>query len=65
MGSFFETAPTHKEVTYTGVTTFELKQGKVAEYWALVDVHAILDQLGEFEHMADALGDNLLVSLLI
>ncbi len=55
MGSFFETNPTHNEVTYAGVTTFEFKNGKVAEYWALVDMHAILTQLGDFQHVAEAL----------
>lgn len=55
MGSFFETNPTHKEVTYAGVSTFEFKEGKVAEYWALVDMNAILAQLGDFEHMSEAL----------
>lgn len=55
MGSFFETNPTHNAVTYCGVTTFEFKNGKVAEYWALVDMNAILAQLGNFDHVADAL----------
>ncbi len=55
MGSFFETNPTHNEVTYAGVTTFEFKDGKVAEYWALVDMNAILAQLGDFDHMSEAL----------
>jgi steroid delta-isomerase-like uncharacterized protein len=55
MGSFFETNPTHNEVTYSGVTTFEFKHGKVAEYWALVDMNAILAQLGDFDHVSEAL----------
>ncbi len=55
MGSFFETTPTHKEVTFAGVTTFEFKNDKVAEYWALVDMNAILAQLGDFSHMSEAL----------
>lgn len=54
-GSFFDTTPTHKEVAFSGVTTFELKSGKVAEYWALVDMNAILVQLGDFEHMSEVL----------
>jgi predicted ester cyclase len=53
MGSFFETRPTHQEVTFSGVTTFEFKQGKVAEYWALVDMNAILAQLEEFDHVSE------------
>lgn len=55
MGGFFDTTPTHREVTYSGVTTFELKNGKVAEYWALVDMHAILSQLKDYSHISEAL----------
>ncbi len=54
MGSFFETNPTHRDVAYSGVTTYKLKDGKVVEYWALVDMHAILSQLEIFESVADA-----------
>lgn len=45
IGSFFETSPTHREVSYSGITTYKLKDGKVIEYWALVDLHAINMQL--------------------
>ncbi|PHQ78889.1 MAG: hypothetical protein COB66_07995 [Coxiella sp. (in: Bacteria)] len=58
MGSFFDTTPTHNAVTYSGVTTFEFKEGKVAEYWSLVDINAILAQLREFDHMSEALGES-------
>lgn len=54
MGSFFETSPTHKEITYTGVTTYKLKEGKVVEYWALVDMHAILSQLEVYQSISEA-----------
>lgn len=54
-GSFFDTTPTHKEVTFSGVTTFEFKAGRVAEYWALVDMNAILAQLGDYAHMSDVI----------
>jgi len=53
MGSFFDTQPTHSEVVYSGVTTFKLKAGKIIEYWALVDMHAILTQLGRFESISE------------
>ena len=46
LGSFFDTRPTHKEVAYSGVTTFVLQDQKIVEYAALVDVHSILKQLG-------------------
>ena len=54
MGGFFETNPTHREIAYSGVSTYKLKDGKVVEYWALVDMHAILSQLGEYESVAEA-----------
>ena len=54
MGSFFETSPTHKEITYAGVTTYKLKDGKVVEYWALVDMHAILSQLEVYQSISEA-----------
>ena len=53
MGSFFDTSPTHKEVTYTGVGTFQLEDGKVIQYWGLVDMHAILRQLEVYESIAE------------
>lgn len=55
MGGFFDTTPTHQEITYSGVTTFEIQEGKVAEYWALVDMHAILSQLNNYAHVSEAL----------
>lgn len=56
MGSFFETSPSHQEVTYSGVTVYTLNdQGKVIEYWALVDVHAIMSQLMKYESLSDAI----------
>lgn len=53
LGSFFDTRPTHKEVAFSGVTTYRLDAGKVVEYWALVDMHTILSQLGEFHSIAE------------
>ncbi len=55
MGSFFETNPTHQEVSFSGVATFELLNGKVAEYWVLVDIHALLQQLEGYETLTEAL----------
>lgn len=55
LGGFFETKPTHKEVSYSGVTTYRLENGKIAEYWALVDMHALLSQLQEYQSVAEAL----------
>jgi len=56
MGSFFETSPSHQEVSYSGVTIYTLnKKGKVIEYWALVDMHAIMAQLMKYESISDAI----------
>lgn len=46
LGSLFGTRPSHFELTYSGVTTFILENSKIKEYWALVDVHSILKQVG-------------------
>lgn len=54
MGSFFETTPTHQEVKYSGVTTYKIYKGKIVEYWALVDMHAILSQLKVYGHISEA-----------
>ena len=54
MGSFFDTSPSHQEVTYSGITIFTLNaDAKVTEYWALVDMHTILAQLMEYESISD------------
>lgn len=55
LGGFFNTRPTHEEIEYSGVTTYRLMNGKIVEYWALVDIHAILSQLNDCESMAEAL----------
>ena len=56
MGSFFDTSPSHEEIDYSGVTIYTLdKKGKVIEYWALVDMHAILSQLMKYESISEAL----------
>lgn len=55
LGGFFDTKPTHKEIAYTGVTTYRLVDGKIVEYWALVDMHSILTQLEEYKSVAEAL----------
>ena len=56
LGSFFDTSPSHHEVSYSGVTIYTLnKEGKVMEYWALVDMHAIMSQLMKYESISDAL----------
>lgn len=55
LGGFFETAPTHREVLYNGVTIYTLYQGKIEEYWALVDIHSILSQLKVYSSIAEVI----------
>lgn len=55
LGGVFATNPTHREVEYSGVTFFELANGKVKSYWALVDVHAILSQLLDYESISEVI----------
>lgn len=54
LGGFYETSPTHREVRYSGVTTYQLKDGKIIQYWALVDMHSILNQLMGYESISEA-----------
>lgn len=55
MGGFFDTSPTHREVGYSGVTTYQIKDGKIVKYWALVDMHTLLKQLQDYESVTEAL----------
>lgn len=55
IGGFFDTQPTHQEVTYSGVTIYTIADNKIIDYWALVDMHAILLQLNNYEHVSEAL----------
>lgn len=55
LGGFFDTKPTYKEVTYSGVTIYRITKNKIVDYWALVDMHAILSQLKEYDSIEEAL----------
>lgn len=55
LGGFFETSPTHQEIYFSGVWFFTIKQGKIVDFWSLVDMHALLSQLDEYEHVSEAL----------
>lgn len=55
LGGFFDTKPTYKEVRYSGVTIYHLENGKIVDYRALVDMHAILSQLEEYDSIEEAL----------
>ena len=39
-------APTGKRVSLTGVRTFRIAEGKIAEYWVLWDWPGLWQQLG-------------------
>lgn len=55
LGGFFDTKPTYREVRYSGVTIYHLEKGKIVDYRALVDMHAILSQLEEYDSIEEAL----------
>lgn len=53
MGSLFETSPTHQEVSWSGITIYTVDNDKITEYRALVDMHAILTQLFQYESISE------------
>ncbi len=55
LGGFFDTRPTYKEVNFSGVIIYHLKNSKIVDYWSLVDMHAILSQLEEYGSIEEAL----------
>ncbi len=55
VGGLFAVSPAHAEVTYDGITIYTLKDGKVIEYRALVDMYAILTQIGEYQSLSEML----------
>lgn len=55
LGGFFDTKPTYREVYYSGITIYHLEKGKIIDYRALVDIHAILSQLEEYDSLEEAL----------
>jgi len=44
-GEFLGQAASNKSVRYSGVTTYQISNDKIAAYWALVDMDAIKQQL--------------------
>ena len=45
-GDFFDWPASKTEVNYSGVTTYQLNHGKIIEYWAIVDMETLKNQLG-------------------
>lgn len=46
-GEFLEYPPSLKNVQYSGVTIYQLDQGKITHYWAYVDMGTIKKQISE------------------
>jgi predicted ester cyclase len=44
-GEFLDKAPSKNEVNYSGVTIYQLDNGKITEYWAMVDMETLKKQL--------------------
>jgi predicted ester cyclase len=55
LGGFFDTKPTYRTVEFSGVTIYRLENEQIIDYRALVDVHAILSQLKEYDSIEEAL----------
>jgi len=45
-GAFMGIAPTGRQFTITGIDIHKLRDGRMAEHWHVVDLHALLQQLG-------------------
>jgi len=45
-GGVFGMPPSHKQLTFSGITTVRMKDGKIVERWANVDELGLLQQLG-------------------
>ncbi|WP_419421413.1 ester cyclase (plasmid) [Legionella sp. D16C41] len=44
-GEFLDKAPSKVHVNYSGVTIYQLKEGKITQYWAIVDMDMLKKQL--------------------
>ena len=45
LGEFKGKNPTKKPVSYGGATVYRIKDGKIVEYWAYLDMQHLLSQL--------------------
>lgn len=46
-GDFLKYSATNKHVRYSGVTIYSIRNSKIVEYWALVDMYSIVNQIME------------------
>lgn len=44
-GEFKGHKPTGKPIAYSGVTVYRIKNGKIIEYWAYIDMQHLLSQI--------------------
>lgn len=44
-GEFLSKQPTNNKVTYSGMTIYQLRDNKIVQYWAMVDMGSIEKQL--------------------
>lgn len=47
LGEFKEIKPTGKSVAYNGVTVYRIRENKIIEYWAYLDMMHLLNQISE------------------
>jgi predicted ester cyclase len=52
-GELFGIPPTNKEVEAEGIAIHRIRDGKIVEYWAVVDVARVLEQLGVLPGMPE------------
>jgi len=53
-GELMGTAPTGRDVEFTGLTVSRCRDGRIEEEWELVDVVGLLQQIGALPAMAEA-----------
>lgn len=44
-GEFKGRQPTGKTISYSGVTLYRIKEGKIVEYWAYLDMQQLINQI--------------------
>jgi len=44
-GAFLGHEPSNKEVNYSGVTIYQLDGAKITQYWAIIDMDTLMNQL--------------------
>lgn len=53
-GELMGTAPTGREVEFSGLTVSRCREGKIEEEWELIDAVSLLQQIGALPEMAEA-----------